>query len=75
MEKNLDNGEITGSIFMDLSKAFDAKKTKNFMAPFSYGRVSTDSRLELLLGGSLLFTTKFSEIPATHFTDLGRMKG
>ena len=44
------------------------------MAPF-YGRGSTASRLEPLRGGSLLFTTKFPENPATHFIDLGRMKG
>ena len=50
------------------------KKTKNFMAPF-YGWGSTASRLEPLRGGSLLFTTKFPEIPGTHFIDLGRMKG
>ena len=58
---------------------FQAKKTlkslkKNFMAPF-YGLGSTASRLEPLRGGSLLFTTKFPEIPVTHFIDLGRMKG
>ena len=47
---------------------------KNFMAPF-YGWGSTASRLEPLRGGSLLFTTKFPEIPGTHFIDLGRMKG
>ena len=28
-----------------------------------------------LRGGSLLFTTKFPEIPATDLIDLGRMKG
>ena len=50
------------------------KKKKNFMAPF-YGWDSTASRLEPLRGGSLLFTTKFPEIPGTHFIDLGRMKG
>ena len=44
------------------------------MAPF-YGWGSTASRLEPLQGGSLLFTTKFPEIPVTHFIDLGRMKG
>ena len=44
------------------------------MTPF-YGRGSTASRLEPLLGDSLLYTTKFPEIPATHFIDLGRMKG
>ena len=43
-----------------------------FMAPL-WG--STASRLEPLRGGSLLFTTKFSEISGTHFIDLGRMKG
>ena len=42
------------------------------MAPF-YGWGSTASRLEPLRGGSLLFTTKFPEIPGTHFTGLGSM--
>ena len=28
-----------------------------------------------LRGGSLLFTTKFPEIPGTHLIDLGRMEG
>ena len=36
------------------------------MVPF-YGWGSTASRLEPLRGGSLLFTTKFSEIPGTHY--------
>ena len=44
------------------------------MAPFP-GWGSTASRLEPLRGGGLFFTTKFPEIPGTHFTDLGRMKG
>ena len=44
------------------------------MASF-YGWGSTASKLEPLCGGSLLFTTKFPEIPDTHFIDLGRMKG
>ena len=47
---------------------------KNFMAPF-YGWGSTASSLEPLRGGSLLFTTKFPEIPGTHFIDLRRMNG
>ena len=47
---------------------------KNFMAPFS-GWGSTASRLETRRAGSLLFTTKFPEIPGTHFSDLGSMKG
>ena len=46
---------------------------KNFMAPF-YGWGPTTSRLQLLPGGSLLFTVEPPEIPGTHFTDLGRMK-
>ena len=46
----------------------------NFVTPF-YGWGSTASRLDSLRGGSLLFTTKFPEIPGTHFIDLGRMKG
>ena len=44
------------------------------MAPF-YGCGSAASRLVPLRGGSLLFTTKFPEIPGTHFIDLGRMNG
>ena len=44
------------------------------MAPF-YGWGSTDSRLEPLQEGSLVFTTKVPEIPGTHFIDLRRMKG
>ena len=47
---------------------------KNFMVPF-YGWGSTASRLVPLWGGSLLYTTKFPDIPGTHFTDLRRMKG
>ena len=49
-------------------------KTFKIYGPF-YGWGSTASRLEPLREGSLLFTTKFPEIPGTHFIDLGRMKG
>ena len=52
----------------------EKKLKKNFMASF-YGWGSTASRLEPLREGSLLFTTKFPEIPGTHFIDLERMKG
>ena len=38
------------------------------MAPF-YGWGSIASRLEPFRGGSLLFITKFPEIPGTHFLD------
>ena len=44
------------------------------MAPFD-GWGSSASRLEPLQGGSLLFTTKSPDIPGTHFTNIGRMKG
>ena len=47
---------------------------KHFIAPL-YGWGSTASRLQPLQGGSLLFTTKFPEIPGTHSIDLGWMKG
>ena len=61
--------------YLDL-KITSATKTikKNFIAPF-HGWGSTASRLELLQGGSLLFTTKFPEITGTHFINLGRVKG
>ena len=44
------------------------------MAPF-YGCGSTALKLKPLRGGSLLFTTKFPEIPGTHFIEFGKMKG
>ena len=44
------------------------------MAPF-FGWGSTALRLEPFRGVSLLLTTKFPEVPGTHFIDLGRMKG
>ena len=47
-------------------------KKKNFMSPF-YGWGSSASRLEPLQGGSLLFTSKFPEIPGTYFIDLRSM--
>ena len=39
------------------------KKNFKLYDPFFYGWGSTASRLEPLRGGSLLFTTKFPEIP------------
>ena len=44
------------------------------MTPFN-GWGSAALKLEPLWGGSLLFTNKFPEIPGTHFTDHGKMKG
>ena len=44
------------------------------MAPF-YGWSSTASRLDPLQEDSLLFTTKFLDVSATHFINLERMKG
>ena len=55
-------------------QAVSAFLKKNFMAPF-YGWGSTASRLVPLRGGSLFFTTKFPDIPGTHFINLGKMKG
>ena len=43
------------------------------MAPF-YEWGSTASMLEPIREGSLLFTTRFPDIPGTHFINLGRMK-
>ena len=45
------------------------------MAPF-YGWSSTPSKPDpLTLQFTLLFTTKFPEIPGTHFIEHRRMKG
>ena len=51
------------------------KRKKKLYGPLFMDGGSTASRLEPLRGGSLIFTTKFPEIPGTHFIDLGRMKG
>ena len=57
----------------EIKSKIKIKKKNNFMARFHrWG--STASRQEPLRGGSLLFTTKFSEIPGTHFINLERMK-
>ena len=54
--------------------AFLNKENKKaFMVAF-YGWGSTGSRLEPLQGGSLLCTTKFPDVPGTHFINLRRMK-
>ena len=45
------------------------------MVAFIYRWGSTASSLQPLRGGSLLFTIQFSQIPGTHFIDLGKMKG
>ena len=66
--------EFLKAPFLVLHFSYYKKRYFYFMAPF-YGWGSTASRLEPLRGGSLLFTTKFPEVPGTHFIDLGRMKG
>ena len=53
---------------------YNENTKKKIMASF-YGWGSSASMLEPLREGSLLFTTKFPEIPGTHFIDFGRMKG
>ena len=67
------SGIFTSQLQSCVCSFFFFLKKKNFMGPF-YRRGSTVSRLQPLRGGSLLFTTKFSDIPGTHFTDLGRIK-
>ena len=51
------------------TKWYKNKLKKNFMAPF-YGWGSTVSRIELLRGSSLLFITKFPEIPGIWYNDI-----
>ena len=63
-QKNLFSGMVSGVLVL---------KKKLYGAFLWMG--STASRLEPLRGGSLLFTTKYPEVPGTHFIDLGRMKG
>ena len=75
---------LSGNIFLmlyaikDIINIFNCllkKTTKKTLWLTFYGWVSTFSKLEPLLGGSLLFTNKFPETPCTHFIDLWRMKG
>ena len=61
-------------LYYEVKMLKNLKKKKKLYGPFLWMRLTT-SRLEPLWGGSLLFTTKFPEIPGTHFIDLGRMKG
>ena len=61
-------------LFIKIVINLKIKNFKNFMGPF-YGWGSAASKLEPLRGGSLLFTTKFSEILSTHYIELGRIKG
>ena len=48
---------------------------KKTLWPLFMDGVQLPQGLEPLRGGSLLFTTKFPEVPGTHSIDLGRMKG
>ena len=50
------------------------KKKKKIYGPFSWMGLNCPRATESLREGSLLFTTKFPEIPGTHFIDLGRWK-
>ena len=62
----MDSSPVAITLRYFIMKNLNLLNLKNFMAPF-YGWGSTDSKLEPLRGGSLIFTPKFPEIPATHF--------
>ena len=66
---------MTANVKCIVTWLYVGKKRKNiFMASF-YVWGSTASMRKPLRGGSLLFTTKFPEIPGTHFINLRRIKG
>ena len=48
---------------------------KKKLWPLFMDRVQLPQGYRATSRGNLLFTTKFSEIPGTHFINLGRMKG
>ena len=56
-------------------KLADVNKLKKLYGPFLYIGFNCLKAIEPLRGGSFLFTTKFPEIPGTHFIDPGRMQG
>ena len=66
---------MTANVKRIVTWLYVGKKRKNIFMTSFYGWGSTPSRLKRLRGGSLLFTTKFPEIPGTHFINLRRMKG
>ena len=47
---------------------------KQTLSPLLWMGFNCPKATEPLQGGSLLFTTKFPEVPGTHLIDLGRMK-
>ena len=53
---------------------FQKKSIKKLYGPFLWMGFNCLKATELLRGGSLLFTTKFQEVPGMHFIDLRRMK-
>ena len=63
----------SGGLQKQQVKKKNRMKLKKLCGPF-YGWGSTASRLKPLSGGSLLYNTKFPEIPGTHSINLGRMK-
>ena len=66
---------MTANVKCIVTWRYVGKKRKNILMASFYGWGSTASRLTSLQGGSLLFTTKFPQIPGTHFINLRRMKG
>ena len=59
--------------YESLLKANSPRILTYFMTPF-YGWSSNASRIEACQGDSLLFITKYQEIPCTHFIKLGRLE-
>ena len=70
--QNFQRPQIDIQIILSLiiTKNFHYLKISYWTQQLNYGWGSTASRLESLRGGSLPFTTKFPDIPGTHFTDL-----
>ena len=69
--------------FLSITKPFISNKTqlaikhkkKKTLCTLFIDGVQLPSRLEQLRGGSLLFITKFPEVPGTYFINLGKMNG
>ena len=74
-KETVDIDILVGLFCLCIYKLVAMSLKKKIYGFFFYGWDSTASRLKPLQGGSLLFTTKFPEIPGTHFIDLGWMKG
>ena len=77
VKQYLDNcpGNASYTLHETCDSFIDKLKKNKLHDPFLWMGFNCLKATDPLRGGSLLFTTKFPEIPRTHLINLGRMKG